>query len=354
MYLCAVKKEEIINVLAQLGAIFNTVSSNTNWSNYDCGITKIEFEDFQLFIKKEQQHNPWFTEKNIKSALKGLAVMLEKEQLIEFSDRYLFTQNPKKIALIMAGNIPLVGFHDLICVLLSGNNAVCKLSSQDSRIPMFVIRLLIEMDERLATKIQLIVGPLKNFDAVIATGSNNTIAQFESYFGKYPHIFRRNRTSIAVLTGEETNEELSALGDDCFLFFGMGCRNVSKIFIPKDFNTNRLFEAFLPHSDVINHHKYGNNYDYNRTIFLMNSIPFLDNNCFILKEDKGLHAPLSVIYFERYDSLEEAFSFIQTHRQELQVIVGRNQTPFGVAQTPKIDDFADDVDTMLWLNELTE
>jgi hypothetical protein len=217
---------------------------------------------------------------------------------------------------------------------------------------MFVIQLLTEIDERLKSKIQLVVGPLKNFDAVIATGSNNTIAQFETYFGKYPHIFRRNRTSIAVLTGDETNEELTALGDDCFLYFGMGCRNVSKLFIPNDFNIDRLFEAFLPHSDIINHHKYGNNYDYNRTIFLMNSIPFLDNNCFMLKEDTGLHAPLSVIYYERYESLDEATTFIQAHRSELQVIVGKNQTPFGVAQTPKIDDFADDVDTMLWLNEL--
>jgi hypothetical protein len=303
-------------------------------------------------IKKEKQHNPWFTEKNIKSSMKGLALMLEETALTTFANNYSYTNQPKKIALIMAGNIPLVGFHDLICVLLSGNNALCKLSSQDSRIPMFVIQLLTEIDERLKSKIQLVVGPLKNFDAVIATGSNNTIAQFETYFGKYPHIFRRNRTSIAVLTGDETNEELTALGDDCFLYFGMGCRNVSKLFIPSDFNVDRLFEAFLPHSDIINHHKYGNNYDYNRTIFLMNSIPFLDNNCFMLKEDTGLHAPLSVIYYERYESLDEATTFIQAHRSELQVIVGKNQTPFGVAQTPKINDFADDVDTMLWLNEL--
>lgn len=346
------KKEEIIKVLVQLGTIFNAVASNDEWRDYDCGLTENEWDSLQLMIKKEKQHNPWFTEKNIKSSMKGLALMLEETALTTFANNYSYTNQPKKIALIMAGNIPLVGFHDLICVLLSGNNALCKLSSQDSRIPMFVIQLLTEIDERLKSKIQLVVGPLKNFDAVIATGSNNTIAQFETYFGKYPHIFRRNRTSIAVLTGDETNEELTALGDDCFLYFGMGCRNVSKLFIPNDFNVDRLFEAFLPHSDIINHHKYGNNYDYNRTIFLMNSIPFLDNNCFMLKEDTGLHAPLSVIYYERYESLDEATTFIQTHRSELQVIVGKNHTPFGVAQTPKIDDFADDVDTMLWLNHL--
>jgi hypothetical protein len=349
-----VKKEEIINVLVQLGTIFNAVASNDKWRDYNCGLTEIEWDSLQLMIKKEKQHNPWFTEKNIKSSMKGLAVLLEEAELKAFANNYSYTNQPKKIALIMAGNIPLVGFHDLICVLLSGNNAICKLSSQDSRIPLFVIRLLIEMDERLNEKIQLVVGPLKDFDAVIATGSNNTIAQFETYFRKYPHIFRRNRTSIAVLTGEESKDELTALGDDCFLYFGMGCRNVSKIFIPKDFNTDRLFEAFLQHSDLINHHKYGNNYDYNRTIFLMNSIPFLDNNCFMLKEDKGLHAPLSVIYYERYENLADAVTFIQTHRSELQVIVGKEHTPFGVAQTPKIDDFADDIDTMLWLNELVK
>jgi hypothetical protein len=349
-----VKKEEIIKVLVQLGTIFNAVASKDEWRDYDCGLTQNEWDSLQLMIKKEKQHNPWFTEKNIKSSMKGLGLMLEKNELTTFADNYSYSNAPKKIALIMAGNIPLVGFHDLICVLLSGNNALCKLSSQDSRIPLFIIQLLTEIDVRLKDKIQLVLGPLKNFDAVIATGSNNTIAQFETYFGKYPHIFRRNRTSIAVLTGDETDDELTALGDDCFLYFGMGCRNVSKLFIPNDFNTDRLFEAFLPHSDVINHHKYGNNYDYNRTIFLMNSIPFLDNNCFMLKEDKGLHAPLSVIYYERYENLEQPTAFIETHRSELQVIVGKNQTPFGVAQTPKIDDFADDVDTMLWLNELAQ
>lgn len=348
------KKEEIIKVLVQLGTIFNAVASKDEWRDYDCGLTQNEWDSLQLMIKKEKQHNPWFTEKNIKSSMKGLGLMLEKNELTTFADNYSYSNAPKKIALIMAGNIPLVGFHDLICVLLSGNNALCKLSSQDSRIPLFIIQLLTEIDVRLKDKIQLVLGPLKNFDAVIATGSNNTIAQFETYFGKYPHIFRRNRTSIAVLTGDETDDELTALGDDCFLYFGMGCRNVSKLFIPNDFNTDRLFEAFLPHSDVINHHKYGNNYDYNRTIFLMNSIPFLDNNCFMLKEDKGLHAPLSVIYYERYENLEQPTAFIETHRSELQVIVGKNQTPFGVAQTPKIDDFADDVDTMLWLNELAQ
>lgn len=348
------KKEEIIKVLVQLGTIFNAVASKDEWRDYDCGLTQNEWDSLQLMIKKEKQHNPWFTEKNIKSSMKGLGLMLVKNELTTFADNYSYSNAPKKIALIMAGNIPLVGFHDLICVLLSGNNALCKLSSQDSRIPLFIIQLLTEIDVRLKDKIQLVLGPLKNFDAVIATGSNNTIAQFETYFGKYPHIFRRNRTSIAVLTGDETDDELTALGDDCFLYFGMGCRNVSKLFIPNDFNTDRLFEAFLPHSDVINHHKYGNNYDYNRTIFLMNSIPFLDNNCFMLKEDKGLHAPLSVIYYERYENLEQPTAFIETHRSELQVIVGKNQTPFGVAQTPKIDDFADDVDTMLWLNELAQ
>lgn len=346
------KKEEIIKVLVQLGTIFKAIASEEKWRDYDCGLTENEWDSLQLMIKKEKQFNPWFTEKNIKSSMKGLAIMLEEPELTSFANNYSYTNQPKKIAIIMAGNIPLVGFHDLICVLLSGNSALCKLSSQDSRIPMFVIQLLTEMDERLKSKIQLVVGPLKTFDAVIATGSNNTIAQFETYFGKYPHIFRRNRTSIAILTGEETEDELTALGDDCFLYFGMGCRNVSKLFIPIDFNINRLFEAFLTQSDMINHHKYGNNYDYNRTIYLMNNIPFLDNNCFMLKEDKGLHAPLSVIYYERYESMDDITTFIQTHQSELQVVVGKNQTPFGVAQTPKIDDFADDIDTMLWLNEL--
>ena len=200
--------------------------------------------------------------------------------------------------------------------------------------------------------IHVAAGPMGTFDAVIATGSNNSSAYFEQYFGKYPHIFRRNRTSIAILTGNETSEELRALGDDCFTYFGMGCRNVSKIFVPVNFDLNRLFEGFYHCGEIVNHHKYANNYDYNRTVYMMNKIPFLDNNSCILKEDEGLHAPLSVVFYKRYKSIGEIDEFLRQHADAIQAIVGRDFIPFGAAQKPKIDDFADGVDTMKFLSEL--
>lgn len=249
----------------------------------------------------------------------------------------------------MAGNIPLVGFHDMLCTVLSGNIAICKLSNDDRRLLPVFVQVLRNWMPEIAERIVLTAGLMGEVDAVIATGSNNSSVYFEQYFGKYPHIFRRNRTSVAVLTGEETDGELRALGDDMFRYFGLGCRNVSKLFIPKDFNIDRLFEAIVDFGEVVNHHKYANNYDYNRTIYLMNSIPFLDNNFCMLKEDEGLQSPLSVFFTQRYELKAEVEQFLEQHKDEIQAVVGRDYLPFGSGQQPKLDDFADGVDTMAWL-----
>ncbi len=346
------EKTAIIQVFDQLRKTIQFIIQNDSWPGYECGLTEEEFLNFKKTINKEVQLNPWFTKENCYKALSGIAHLLEKESLVLFSDSYLFTDNPKTIALIMAGNIPFVGFHDLLCTLLTGNKALCKLSSSDSRIPMKIIEWMLQWNPELKEYIQISLGPIRNYDAVIATGSNNSIAQFETYFSHVPHLFRKNRTSVALLDGTETNEELKALSSDCFDFFGMGCRNISKLYVPEGFDLNRIFENFLEQTHLIQHHKYGNNYDYNRTVYLMNQIPFLDNNAFMLKEDKGLHAPLSVIYYEYYTDKETIVSQLNELQDEIQALVGHAYIPFGKAQAPDITDFADGVDTCLWLNSL--
>ncbi len=346
------KREQLIQVFVQLRNTLISITEQDNWADYSCGLTEEEFVAFKKQINQEVIHNPWFTPSHVESSLKGIIHLLEPESFNQFVAKYEFSRVPKKVAVIMAGNIPLVGFHDFMSVLITGNIAVCKLSSSDSRLLLTLIKWMLVWEPELVDLIQVSFGPLKNFDAVIATGSDNTISQFEKYFTQVPHLFRKNRTSIAVLDGSESDEELQALSSDCFLYFGMGCRNVSKIFVPQDFNLNRIFENFTSCHDLIQHHKYGNNYDYNRTVYLMNNISFLDNNVFMLKEDEGLHAPLSVIYYQRYSSTKDVDLFIENNSAVLQAIVGHNYIPFGKAQNPDISDFADNIDTCKWLNNL--
>lgn len=348
-----VKREEIISVFNQLRKSLLSVSENSGWKGYSSGITEEEYEQLIALIRKEKQFNPWFTEENMFASVKGICELLEPQKLFAFVQKYSYASQPKRVGIIMAGNIPFVGFHDVLCVLLSGNTAVCKLSSDDSRFPTLLISWMLNWNPKLKERLEISFGNLKNFDAIIATGSNNSMNHFETYFGSYPHIFRKNRTSIALLDGTETKEEFEKLASDCFNYFGMGCRSVSKIFVPVGFDLNRIFEGFIVKADLINHNKYGNNYDYNRTIYLMNSVPFLDNNCFLLKEDEGLHAPLSVVYYEYYNSKEEIASKIEELKEQIQVVIGHGFIDFGQSQSPKIDDFADGVDTMLWLNKLS-
>lgn len=186
-------------------------------------------------------------------------------------------------------------------------------------------------------------------DAIIATGSGNSMRYFESYFGHLPHLFRKNRTSVAVLTGNETKEELEALGDDIFKHYGLGCRNVSHLILHKDFDINRFFEAIINQSDVVNLHKYANNYDYNKAIYLMNLEQILDNGFVLLKESEELFSPLAMLFYHRYEAFSEVESYLEKHKEDIQAVVGHGYLPFGSAQCPTLTDFADGVDTMSWL-----
>lgn len=346
------EKEQSTDLLRKLGDLFAALGQEQPWNGFGTGLTEEEYTSLQQLIGKVHIYNPWFTKAAVLTALRSLSEMLRPESLLPFAAKYGVTDRAKRVAIIMAGNLPLVGFHDLMCVVLSGHNAVCKLSSNDAHLLPAFIEVLKKWNPEIAGRIEWTVAPVKHIDAVIATGSDNSANYFDQYFGRYPHLFRRNRTSVAVLTGNETAAELKGLGADMFRYFGLGCRNVSKIFVPQDFSVDRIFEAIVGEGPVINHHKYANNYDYNRTIYLMNSVPFLDNNFCMLKEDEGLFSPLSVFFVQRYTTLAEVDAFLAAHKDAIQTVVGSGYQPIGKAQEPAIDDFADGIDTMQWLLRL--
>jgi hypothetical protein len=252
----------------------------------------------------------------------------------------------------MAGNIPLVGFHDFLSVVISGNKAVVKLSSDDKNLLPAIVKILLIFNEGLGERIEISQGKIGEIDAVIATGSNNSMQYFNQYFGKYPHLFRKNRTSIAIIEGNESKAELESLGADIFTYFGLGCRNVSQVFIPKDYDINLIFEAIITHSEIVNHHKYANNYDYNKAIHLMNQEQILDNGFVLFKESDQLFSPLAMLFYHRYENQNELELYLHNNKENIQVVVGKSYVPFGKAQTPELNDYADGVDTMKWLEEL--
>ncbi|RXM41400.1 acyl-CoA reductase [Chryseobacterium sp. CH21] len=308
--------------------------------------------DIELLLKRSEIENPWFTIDNQKFALQQWSDLLTEENIKNWLNNYSISKISKRVGLILAGNIPLVGFHDVMSVVLGNHIPVIKLSSKDKYMIPFLLKKWKEFsNENVAFEF---VEKLENFDAVIATGSNNTARYLEYYFKNHLSIIRKNRTSVAVLKGDETQEELELLANDIFQYFGLGCRNVTRIFIPQDFVIDRLFESFLGFQDIINHNKYANNYDYNRAVYLLNQDKFWDNNFVMLKEDDKLFSPLSVINFSRYESLDEVKSFIAENEENIQCVVakeeiGLNAISFGEAQNPGLDTYADNVDTMKFL-----
>jgi hypothetical protein len=314
--------------------------------------------DFKQIIASARNSNAWFTESEVYKALNSLSQMLNEADLTRWFRNIKITNDPQKVGLILAGNIPLVGFHDVLCVLATGNIALIKLSSSDDKLLPAVLKQLCLIEPILEKHI-VYVDRLKDFQAVIATGSNNTSRYFDYYFGKVPNIIRKNRTSVAVLTGDESVYEIAALGHDLFDYFGLGCRNVSKVFLPDNYDVKELFEPLEQYNDIINHFKYNNNYDYNKSIYLVNSAKHFDNGFLLLKEDLGYSSPLAVLYFERYANLKEVEFLINQNEHNLQCVVTKQALQinmatlnFGESQHPKLWDYADNVDTIAFLNSL--
>jgi hypothetical protein len=326
-------------------------------SAYREGDKKEKDQTLDELIDRAYHYNGWFNRENVLKALHGINLLLKKEDLLKFSKQIEEPVQPKTVAVIMAGNIPAVGFHDLLCVLLSGNRILIKLSSDDKLFIPFFTDFLIEKLPALKDYILYSEARLHDFDAIIATGSNNSAVYFKQYFGKYPHIIRKNRTSVAVLSGKETTEDLQELGKDIFTYFGLGCRNVSKLFVPAGYSFDTFFESIFSYGDVINNKKYANNYDYTRAVYLLNHEKFLENNFLMLRPSTDTHSPIGVLYCEEYKDVPSLEVRLKEIEPELQCIVTNMPLSVttvvpGCTQYPSVFSFADNINTLAFLNKL--
>ena len=322
----------------------------------------LQYEDYTRFselIKQAHYHNSWFTEEQVKNALSGWSINLTQNSLEEWVKNYPeipLNTTVQKIAVVMAGNLPLVGFHDFLSVLIAGHKIIAKPSSNDDQLLPYLAKILIKIEPDLKDFITFTNEKLPPFDAVIATGSNNTSRYFEYYFKDKPHIIRKNRNAVAILTARETKDQLAGLAEDIFTFYGMGCRSVSKIFVPQGYDFDLLFNAVYRFRESINHAKYANNYDYNKAVYLMSVMPVLDNGFMVLKEDEAFSSPIAVVFYSYYNDEKSLKEYLQQNRESIQCIVANgfapNEIPFGTAQKPKLDDYADGIDTLAFLAKL--
>ena len=280
-------------------------------------------------------------------------VKLRKDTLETWVSKYNLQNVNYKVAVIMAGNFPLAGLHDLICVIITGNKAIIKPSSDDKILINFFVEFLHEEFPETNEIIEIASEKLGDFDKVIATGSNNTFNYFEYYFRDKSSLLRKNRNSIAVLSGDESENELKLLSDDIFIYFGLGCRNISKIFVPTGYDISQLKNKFNKYNYIINHNKYSNNYNYQKTIKIMNNEVFTDCDYFLMSQSKEINPPISVIYYDYYDDLSQVCDLIKEKRNQIQCIVTNlqinNSIRFGEAQDPKLDQYADNSDTINFL-----
>ncbi len=351
------KLQTRINAFLELSDFFKSLENE----KYEGNNPKFEkhFAKFKALIESEHFNNSWFTAEKIKYVISSISEAITEDKIDFWLKDYkvkLENIKPRKIGVILAGNIPLVGFHDFMCVLISGNIFVGKMSSKDNNLLKAVINLLLEIEPQFEKFIKITEGRLENFEAVIATGSNNTARYFNYYFGKYPNIIRKNRSSVAIITEKETKADIELLSDDIFMYFGLGCRNVSKIFVPEGFKLDLFFEALYKNNELINHHSYANNYDYNRAIYLMNIDKFLDNGFFMIKENTALSSPISVIYYEYYKDINQLSKYLKAQEDNLQCIVSQTELPnletvkYSQAQKPELWDYADNINIIEFLS----
>jgi hypothetical protein len=339
------------NIFIELGHFLKQFNANETVKNENVLKNDLFFNEFNKLIELSQSHNGWYTPEQVYFAIQSWAEALSKENLEKWLSNYNFDNvAPKNIALILAGNIPLVGFHDFLSVLITGHSVLVKTSSNDQHLLPFLAKYIIALEPKFADKITFVEGKLENFDAVIATGSNNTARYFEYYFKDKPSIIRKNRNSVAVIDGSESKEQLLALGEDIFRYFGLGCRNVSKLFVPKEYSFDAFFEAIFEYQDVIHYEKYANNYDYNKAVFLMSNFKLLDNGFLTLKED-GVN--FSSVFYERYENLDLLKKQLNDEKDQIQCIVSNDlidgSISFGETQKPQLWDYADNIDTISFL-----
>ncbi|SDS02385.1 Acyl-CoA reductase (LuxC) [Polaribacter sp. KT25b] len=346
-----------ITAFAKLGDFLSQFSTDNIIKRDDIEHNEIFFDGFLHQIKIAQENNSWFTKDNVLFTLNSWSKSLTNSNLTTFTNSInLDIKSPKKVAIIMAGNIPLVGFHDFLSVLISGHSVVVKQSSSDKHLLPFLAKYLEYVEADFKGKITFTEEKLSDFDAVIATGSNNTARYFEYYFKNKPSIIRKSRNSVAVITGKETEEDFVKLSDDIFQYFGLGCRNVSKLFVPKGFDFDAFFTGMYAKKDIINNAKYANNYDYNKAVYLMSLFDLLENGFLMIKEDESYSSPIATVFYEYYDNEIDLKIKLYEDREKIQCIVAKdfieNEVEFGQTQHPNLTDFADGVNTLDFLSTI--
>jgi hypothetical protein len=331
------------------------LASGKEWPGFGSALSKDEFDVFQNLIETHHHYNGWFTTDNIRRALFAWSDALSEANLTKWLGAYDLEDpaDKKKVAIICAGNIPMVGFHDVLTVLITGHVAYIKLSSDDNKLIPAILNIYAKLNPAGSSDYVMAEQKLSGHQAVIATGSNNTSRYFDYYFRDIPHIIRRSRTSVAILRGKETAEELVQLGHDIFDYFGLGCRNVSKVFLPEGYDINKMIEAIYNFHPIINHNKYANNYDYNKAVWLLNRENLLDNGFLLFrKDDDGFASPTGSLYYQYYSDETQLKEMLAERTEELQCIVGKQEIPFGKSQSPQLWDYADHVDTLSFLSAL--
>lgn len=346
--------QQRINAFVKLGQFLGQFATKGIDKKEGIAHNDLFFDGFKHQIHLSHEHNGWFTKENVLFSLNGWSVLLTESNLNAWLLKYKIKDiEPKKVAIIMAGNIPLVGFHDFLSVLIAGHEVVVKQSSNDKHLLPYLAKYLELVEPELKGKITFTEGQLSDFDAVIATGSNNTARYFEYYFKGKPSIIRKNRNSVAILTGRESDEQLKDLSEDIFRYYGLGCRNVSKLFVPKDYNFENFFKAMYHWNPIIHQSKYANNYDYNKAVYLMSEFEMLENGFLMIKEDESHSSPIATVFYEQYDSIDMLKVKLLADSEKIQCIVADgimdNTIPFGRTQCPKLSDYADTIDTIAFL-----
>jgi hypothetical protein len=343
------------------GTLETTTIHGTSWQDFIA-------ERLELAERK----NSWFTKDTLEFSIRQWVAALTKENLTNWTQAYpLDHVKTKTVALITAGNLPLVGFHDVLSVIITGHHALIKNSSNDDVLTPLLLEIATAFFPELAASYSYADGKLENYDAVIATGSNNTARYFEHYFGKKPHIIRKNRNSVAVLTGDETLEQMEALSNDVFLYFGLGCRSVSHLKVPMNYNFDLFFNGMFLQKELIKNEKYLNNYDYNKAVYLMSEFALLDNEFLLIKEENNSYSsPIASLGYSYYTSLEDVATEFDQNHDKLQCIVAQGEAAktiveklgnktapqmvaFGTTQTPRLQDYADGVDVIQFLLTLS-
>ena len=346
--------EKRINAFVELGKFLGQFGSVEFQKNESVLHNELFFDGFKHQIKLAEEHNRWFTLENLTHVFKGWSNNLTDSNIKNWLSKYDFNNvKPKTVAIIMAGNIPLVGFHDFISVLISGHEVLVKQSSNDKHLLPYLAKYLEYVQSDFKGKIHFTEEKLTNFDAVIATGSDNTARYFEYYFKDKPSIVRKNRNSVAVLTGNENHEDFENLSEDIFRYYGLGCRNVSKLFVPKNYNFDAFFKGMYKWHNIIEQNKYANNYDYNKAVYLMSEFDMLDNGFLMIKEDSSYASPIATVFYEYYEDFDTLEQKLNAESHNIQCIIAskeiNNSIPFGQAQNPQLWDYADNVDTISFL-----